>query len=109
MASLPPRPVARSLCLDERTGDSLFPQYKNVLENTQHVPDNGLTGTTGRSNHPMIQRMNSLGNRVISPSFNNVEEATMPDVFWKKWGAGEASKAEQKQIEQMIKDQAKEP
>jgi hypothetical protein len=43
----------------------------------------------------------------MSPSFNNVE-ATMPDVFWKKWGAEEASKAEQKQIEQMIKDQAKE-
>ncbi|OQD78680.1 hypothetical protein PENDEC_c001G03773 [Penicillium decumbens] len=82
-------------------------QYKNVLENAQQVPDNGPMGLTERSHHPIMQRMYSLGNRVMSLSFNNVEEATMPDGFWKKWGAKEASKAEQKQIEKMIKDQAK--
>lgn len=43
----------------------------------------------------------------MSLSFDNIEEATMPDGFWKKWGAKEATKAEQKQIEKMMKDQDK--
>ncbi|KAI3265389.1 hypothetical protein CBS147309_6282 [Penicillium roqueforti] len=59
------------------------------------------------NNHPIMQRMSLLGNRVMSLSFNNVKEPTMPDGFWKKWGAKEASKAEQKQNEKMIKDQAR--
>ncbi|KAJ5789282.1 uncharacterized protein N7518_006293 [Penicillium psychrosexuale] len=59
------------------------------------------------NNHPIMQRMSLLGNRVMSLSFNNVKEPTMPDGFWKKWGAKEASKVEQKQNEKMIKDQAR--
>ena len=58
--------------------------------------------------HPVMQRMRFLGDRVMGLSFEDVEAASVPDGFWKKWGAKEASKAEKKQEEKMMKDQAKE-
>ena len=82
-------------------------QYKNAFESAQQVPVNSPMGLSGNNSHPIMQRMSSLGNRVMSLSFDNIEAATMPDGFWKKWGAKEVSKAEQKQNEKMMKDQAR--
>ncbi|KAF4334580.1 hypothetical protein FBEOM_11589 [Fusarium beomiforme] len=90
-------------------GENVFlrQQYNNTFEDTQQVLVNGPVGISESNSHPVMQRMSSLGNRVMSLSFDNVEEATMPDGFWKKWGAKEANKAEQKQNDKMMKDQAK--
>ncbi|KAF4945216.1 hypothetical protein FGADI_12115 [Fusarium gaditjirri] len=82
-------------------------KYDYLFQDTQQVPVNGPVGISENSNHPVMQYMSPLGNRVMSLSFDNVERATMPDGFWKKWGAKEASKAEQKQIDNMMKDNAK--
>lgn len=81
-------------------------QYRHAFEIAQQVPFSG--GPMENYNHPIMQRMSSLGDRVMGLSFENVEAATAPDGFWKKWGAKEANKAEQKQQEKMMKDQAKE-
>ncbi|KAJ5179110.1 hypothetical protein N7492_002320 [Penicillium capsulatum] len=83
-------------------------QYANAFEAAHQMPINGPMGPSGMKNDPIMRRMSSLGNRVMSLSFDNVEAATMPDGFWKTWGAKEAGKAEQKQKEKMMKDQARE-
>ncbi|KAI9035504.1 uncharacterized protein KD926_003432 [Aspergillus affinis] len=71
------------------------------------MPVHGPMGPSESNIHPVLQRMSSLGKRVMLLSFDNVEATTIPDGFWKKWGAKEASKAEQKQNEMITKDQAK--
>ncbi|KAJ5093681.1 hypothetical protein N7456_009542 [Penicillium angulare] len=83
-------------------------QYKNAFEGAQQFQMDGPVSPYESSNHPVMQRMSSLGNRVMPLSFNNVETAATPDGFWKKWGAKEAGKAEQKQNEKIAKDQARE-
>ncbi|KAL2832789.1 hypothetical protein BJY01DRAFT_253719 [Aspergillus pseudoustus] len=57
--------------------------------------------------HPIMQGMSALGDGVMALSFDGVEEATMHDGFWKKWGAKEARKAEQNKNEKMMKEQAR--
>ncbi|KAJ5573719.1 uncharacterized protein N7459_008146 [Penicillium hispanicum] len=83
-------------------------QYKTAFENAQQIPVNGPMSPAGSNTHPIMQRMASLGNHVMRLSFDNVEAAAKPDGFWKKWGAKEALKADQKQTEKILKDQAKE-
>ncbi|KAL2787694.1 hypothetical protein BJX66DRAFT_341006 [Aspergillus keveii] len=85
-------------------------RYEEAFHDAQRVPIVGPMGPSPSEScsHPIMQRMSSLGDRVMVLSFDGVENATMPDGFWKKWGAKEARKAEQKQYE-MMKDQQTSP
>ncbi|KAJ5096459.1 hypothetical protein NUU61_005815 [Penicillium alfredii] len=67
-------------------------RYKQAFEYTQM----NAPMVQGRNN-PTMQRMRSLGNRVMTISFDNVEAPTKPEGWMKKWGAHEAQKAEEKQ------------
>jgi hypothetical protein len=80
--------------------DNVFSRYKQAFEYTQM---NGpmIQG----NNNPTLQRMQSLGNRVMTISFNNVEAPTKPDGWMKKWGAHEARRAEEKQNDKDARDQ----
>lgn len=74
--------------------DNVFSQYKQAFEYTQmNAP------MVHGGNNPTMQRMKSLGNRVMMISFDNVEARTTPEGWMKKWGAHEAKKAEEKQNE----------
>lgn len=94
--------------LDSKSSPFVRQQYRTVLENAQIQQMNTPVSPTGDSAHPIMGRMNALGDKVMALSFENVEEATVPDGFMKKWGAKAANKAEQKQINKMTKEQAKE-
>ncbi|KAL1847495.1 hypothetical protein Plec18167_005119 [Paecilomyces lecythidis] len=80
--------------------DNVFSRYKQAFEYTQmNAP------MVQGNNNPTLQRMQSLGSRVMMISFDNVEASTKPEGWMKKWGAHEAQKAEQKQNEKNAREQ----
>lgn len=80
--------------------ENVFSRYKHAFEYTQM---NGpiIQG----NNNPTLQRMQSLGNRVMTITFDNVEAPTKPEGWMKKWGAHEAQKAEEKQNEKNAREE----
>jgi hypothetical protein len=80
--------------------DNVFSRYKQAFEYTQmNAP------MIQRNNNPTLQRMQSLSNRIMAISFDNVEAPTKPEGWMTKWGAHEAQMAEQKQDEKNAKEQ----
>lgn len=78
--------------------NNVFSRYKQAFEYTQ----TNAPMMQGNNNILTLQRMQSLGNRVMTISFENVQAPTKPDGWMKKWGAHEAQRLNRSRMIRML-------